>query len=896
MELGGSSDPTRIGVGWQIIKIDVSNLNESLTVLPSSKLSKAATKDLAIGLHQAPTTVSKKVGSLSHTYSNLKPSDLQYCLEVFTRMGLWPEAVVTNHLVVRGSYRSLTLVVYGNTAEDLGQFNIDVELDSSLANLVYSSSEGKLEDLPPALRSTNMPLEESISSLKSLPLPVSLSDLSSEMMEFLHLIFKNCQIPDHLNTSCEVVSAVVAVVSSYVASDFGPAITICDHKLSNAVDRKKFPHHAFNALLEATNELHELYKCHQPSLGSEPIDIMQNEPLEPKELADSQFLVYLFNQHFALLEKEAAEKDISFYQNRNMVLRLGVILLLCSARDSCFWFVNSGGMEHIAHIFSCELQRSAATTLLLLCVVEQATRHAIGCEGFLGWWPREDGNVPLGNSDGYCHLLSLLMQKQRHDVASLATYILHRLRSYEIAARFESAVLSLLTDLSADRLAMTDRLHALVTANSQLKNILKLLNLRGPIEEPSPVASAKLSALGQADGPLSYKATVDFITSSKNSFSTWDIDTNLLSLLKERGFLPLSAALLSSSVLRSASGSLMEMFMDIAASIELILLSLLCCRSGLTFLLSQPEATATLIFSLQGIDDSFKAEYVTLRHAAVLISKGFFCRPQEIGMIAELHLRVGNTIDRLLVAPPHSEEQLWVLWELFAISRSDSGRQALLAVGQYPQAVSVLIQALRSFKNSEAIGVNTGSSPLSLAIFHFAAEIIEVIIMDSNATSLASWIGLAADLHKALHSSSPGFNRKDAPTRVLEWIDAGVVYHRNGVIGLLRYAAVLASGGDAHFSSGSVLVSDSMDIENVLGDSSSASDSLVVDNLLGKLVSDKYLGVPLHSTSVVQLTTTFRILAFVSENSERNKPNMWMKMNKKAEGATGAKKTDLRPL
>ncbi|KAI3472075.1 hypothetical protein Pfo_029111 [Paulownia fortunei] len=48
-------------------------------------------------------------------------------------------------------------------------------------------------------------------------------------------------------------------------------------------------------------------------------------------------------------------------------------------------------------------------------------------------------------------------------------------------------------------------------------------------------------------------------------------------------------------------------------------------------------------------------------------------------------------------------------------------------------------------------------------------------------------------------------NKKDAPARLLEWIDAGVVYHRNGAIGLLRYAAVLASGGDVHMASDSVV-------------------------------------------------------------------------------------------
>ncbi|MED6166825.1 hypothetical protein PIB30_113141, partial [Stylosanthes scabra] len=42
----------------------------------------------------------------------------------------------------------------------------------------------------------------------------------------------------------------------------------------------------------------------------------------------------------------------------------------------------------------------------------------------------------------------------------------------------------------------------------------------------------------------------------------------------------------------------------------------------------------------------------------------------------------------------------------------------------------------------------------------------------STASSLGSWIGYAMELHKALHSSSPGSNRKDAPSRLVEWIDA----------------------------------------------------------------------------------------------------------------------------
>lgn len=156
---------------------------------------------------------------------------------------------------------------------------------------------------------------------------------------------------------------------------------------------------------------------------------------------------------------------------------------------------------------------------------------------------------------------------------------------------------------------------------------------------------------------------------------------------------------------------------------------------------------------------------------------------------------------------------------------------------------------------------------MNLAIFHAAAEICEIIVTDPTSSSVSVWIDHAAELHKALHSSSPGSSRKDAPSRLLEWIDAGVVYHKNGAVGLLRYAAFLASGGDAHITSTNILVSDSMDVENVVGDSSNESDVNVVENLLGKLVSDKtFDGVPLRDSSVAQLTTAIRILALISEN------------------------------
>ncbi|XP_040372936.1 protein virilizer homolog [Rosa chinensis] len=190
-------------------------------------------------------------------------------------------------------------------------------------------------------------------------------------------------------------------------------------------------------------------------------------------------------------------------------------------------------MEQLVHVFSRDKQNTTATTLLLLGVVEKATQHSFGCEGFLAWWPREDENIPSGVSDGYSRLLNLLLQKQRHDVASCATYVLHRLRFYEVTSRFECAALSVLGGLSTVGRVTSDTLDMLICAKSQLKKLLKLITSRGPIEDPSPVARAtRKLILGQTEGLLSYKASSNLIASSNCCFSNRDIDLHLLDLLK----------------------------------------------------------------------------------------------------------------------------------------------------------------------------------------------------------------------------------------------------------------------------------------------------------------------------------------------------------------------------
>lgn len=771
------------------------------------------------------------------------------------------EAIVTNHLVVRGSYRSLTLVVYGNTTADLGQFNIDVDLDGSLANTV-SVVEGDLEDLPPALRPNNLSTEQTLSSLKSLSLKSIPRDIPLELRQLLQLICRMLESPKFGLMKNKVISSLLSVASIYATPCF-PSITTMHVQLG--LNKLVYNQEVQLAIAEAKKALLEMRNSFGDQSTEFATDAMlvesEIETAAPKQLLDSLSHYIKFGSSLDAV----AHREVS--KSENMVLCLTLAFLVSSARESCYHFVNCGGMEQLGYAFSSSLQNSGALKLLHLGVIEQATRHSVGCEGFLGWWPREDENIPSGTSERYNQLLKLLLHNQQHDVASLATYILHRLQFYEASSRYECTILSVLGGLSGSGQATSATIDMLANAKLQLKNLLKLINSSGPIEDPSPATRASKSLVLGDGGQLSCNATSNLITRSSCCFSNNDMDQHLLSLLKERGFLPLSATLLSSSALLSDTACTGNLFVDIVSYFEAIVLSLLSTRSGLIFLGRDPEVATTIIHALRGADNWKKDESISIRHASVLISKGFFCHPRDVALIIEMHLKAISAIDRLATSSADSEDLLWIVWQLCGLARSDCGRQALFSLVHFPEALSALIAILHSVKELDPVSSNSGAPPLNLAIFHSTAEIFEVIVSDSSASSLGSWIGHAKELHRVLHSSSPGSSKKDAPARLLDWIDAGVVYHRSGAIGLLRYTGILASGGDAHMASTSVLASDGMDVDNVIGDSS-CTDGNIIENMLGKRITEKdFPGVVLRDSSVVQLTTAFRILAFISDNS-----------------------------
>nr|GEU97649.1 putative retrotransposon Gag domain, aspartic peptidase domain protein [Tanacetum cinerariifolium] len=107
------------------------------------------------------------------------------------------------------------------------------------------------------------------------------------------------------------------------------------------------------------------------------------------------------------------------------------------------------------------------------------------------------------------------------------------------------------------------------------------------------------------------------------------------------------------------------------------------------FLLVEPELSSTVISALRG-SKLTKQEFIPLRYASILKSKGFLYRSHEIGIIVKTHFRVMNVVDHLITSEPHSEKLLWGLWELCRISRSNGGRQALLAICHAPPGFTKL--------------------------------------------------------------------------------------------------------------------------------------------------------------------------------------------------------------
>lgn len=187
------------------------------------------------------------------------------------------------------------MVIYGNTAEDLGQFNIEVDLDSSLTDTV-STVEGNLEDLPPAFHSTMLTIEELVSPLKILSQAAVKSDIPLELRKFLLLVFKTLDSQNVGLAADNVISSLLSVTSTY-------RITCSSHK---NLEKKQV---GFNevrggedtnqTLIEAEKELLDLYNMIQNQSGNPSVESSgECLFLESEEDPTSKELMDILQRHF----------------------------------------------------------------------------------------------------------------------------------------------------------------------------------------------------------------------------------------------------------------------------------------------------------------------------------------------------------------------------------------------------------------------------------------------------------------------------------------------------------------------------------------------------------------------------------------------------------------------
>jgi len=210
------------------------------------------------------------------------------------------------------------MVIYGNTAEDLGQFNIEVDLDSSLTDTV-SAVEGNLEDLPPAFHSNMLTIKELVSTMKIFSQALFELDVPLELRKYIKLVLKilDAQIPAAADKS---ISSLVSVISNYVAPCLSRGIKSKLWEINGLINGGG----ANQAFTEAEKELLDLYKRHQnqswypsaESSGECSFNEFEEGVPSSKELMD------ILHQHFDF----HISADIVGYQHLSLV---GGICSLC---------------------------------------------------------------------------------------------------------------------------------------------------------------------------------------------------------------------------------------------------------------------------------------------------------------------------------------------------------------------------------------------------------------------------------------------------------------------------------------------------------------------------------------------------------------------------------------
>lgn len=740
------------------------------------------------------------------------------------------QPVVTRHLVFRGNYQNLSLVIYGATIPD--------EVKATKAEDAKPKDLLLLEAAPsPAIQ---QPASQRLRCLSLSPLETGRSSWLPSLLSAGEEWAQSGRPGSGHRASAQTLSSIAEAANHVEAATLGVA---------------------FGSGAEGPGG----------------------------ELSTSQRAIVM---HMDSSVAEEAEEDavrlvLHWLAEGGPMLPAGLCasLVACADTATCYRFLAYGGAALLVNVLT-DSGVAPAMKLRVLTCLSRVSSHGFGCEALLGWWVpgarsgtgpkrqalgtgakpepmevdedqtgeqkringslRPDTEV-LGPSKAYGALLSILLKPQPRRVALLSARLLKRLKLYELAADFSRVGRQILfPEARLGEALPRGRLFASVRIAADLLQEIVAILLEGntPLGEwPPPVASLANSA-DLTEVPL--RASYGHEATSVQGAN----DPTLWALLRERQLLPMLAALLSVPAVRSAEGGTARAAATLLSAMWALALPLLETRAGLLFLAEQPEAVAVLVSALEGStskqDRSTSLEHeraVPRRQLATMLGLGAaeLCSGCQLARLVREGVRAVLLLDSLLAASKvlvgkggqstaakegggseaarreqsmrqASVEALSAAKELSQLATAESSRQAVVAALSFPEALPGLIQLLMQqgpqAPSSLASSVSLEDHGLvqeASILPHYVGLVCLALLTDPSPATLPVFAPQGLHLQAAImaqgakpSSPSPQNPASDSETAAYpltdvlnSWIAPTVVWKKEGPLALLQLLAVL---------------------------------------------------------------------------------------------------------
>ncbi|KAK3280582.1 hypothetical protein CYMTET_11586 [Cymbomonas tetramitiformis] len=331
------------------------------------------------------------------------------------------EAIITDHVVLRGPYDTLSIVIYGAAAplNDLALEATSVPTESSAltARMAAALAAEAEVALPLDLREPRPVLPSPPPPLKILAL-TSPHKPAAASLELLHAAL---ELDDRLATLSE--------------EEKGEAWKVLLTKLLKATASRR--------------------SADEPDLMEDSGEAVDAEG-ELSEMEVERCLALIIEWSCAVLADPAAPRDIrhicraglkwSSEALQRALCGLNVALLLCERPQGVRAFAGCGAVDVLIALLRPEAQLPSIIQDSVLLVLTEVARSAAGCELLLNWlspaqaekegspveplWPEALGPAPV-----YCCLIHLLLTPQHRKMSKRVAVLLHKLRVYELAAK-----------------------------------------------------------------------------------------------------------------------------------------------------------------------------------------------------------------------------------------------------------------------------------------------------------------------------------------------------------------------------------------------------------------------------------------------------------------------------